>query len=74
MEAAQCMASVAIGGCMKPIDFTAHKKAAERKAYSDLVMTAWDRQNPKEREAQRIGKPDRLDTDADVRRKAKEQL
>lgn len=59
---------------MKVADFTAKKKQADRQAYKGLVLDAWDRLFPKEREAQRIGKPSRLDTDADVRRKAKERL
>lgn len=59
---------------MKPIDFTARKKAADRTAYKSLVLDAWDRMFPKEREAQRIGKESRIDIDPDIRRKAKQQL
>lgn len=59
---------------MKVVNLAAKKKQADRKAYKGMVMDAWDRLFPKEREAQRIGKPSRLDTDAEVRRKAKEQL
>lgn len=59
---------------MKVVNFAAKKKQADRTAYKNLVLDAWDRLNPKERKAQRFGKPDRLDTDAEVRRKAKQLL
>lgn len=59
---------------MKPIDFTARKKAADRTAYKALVLDTWDRLFPKDREAHRIGKESRLDVDPEVRRKAKQQL
>lgn len=59
---------------MKVADLTARRKQAERSKYAALVMNAWDRQNPNEKKAQRVGKPSTLDTDADVRRKAKSAL
>ena len=59
---------------MKPIDFAAHKKAADRSAYKSRGMDAWDRLFPEESKAQRIGKQSRLDVDPEVRRKAKHQL
>ncbi len=55
-------------------DLAARRKAAERAQYAALVMDAWDRQNPTEKQAKRVGKPSTLDTDPDVRRKAKSQL
>lgn len=59
---------------MKVTDLTARRKAADRANYAALVMDAWDRQNPNEKQAKRVGKPSTLDTDADVRRKAKSAL
>lgn len=59
---------------MKIVSLTAKKNQANRAAYKQLVLDAWDRLNPKEREAQRVGKPERLDVDPEVRRKAKQQL
>ena len=59
---------------MKVADLTARRKQAERGKYAALVMDAWDRQNPNEKKAQRVGKPSTLDTDAETRRKAKAAL
>lgn len=55
-------------------NLAARRKAAGRAKYASMVMTAWDRQNPDVRQAKRVGKPSTLDTDPDVRRKAKSQL
>lgn len=59
---------------MKVTDLTARRKQAERSKYAALVLDAWDRQNPSEKKAQRVGKPSTLDTDAETRRKAKVAL
>ena len=59
---------------MKVADLTARRKHAERGKYAALVMDAWDRQNPNEKKAQRVGNPSTLDTDAETRRKAKAAL
>ena len=59
---------------MKVTDLTARRKQAERDKYAVLVLDALDRQNPGEKQAQRVGKPSTLDTNADVRRKAKSAL
>lgn len=59
---------------MKVTDLAACRKAAERAKYADKVMDAWDKQNPSEKKAQRVGKPSTLDTDAETRRKAKAAL
>lgn len=55
-------------------DLAARREAAERAKYAAQVMDAWDHQNPTERQAKRAGKPSMLDTDPEVRRKAKSQL
>lgn len=59
---------------MKVVDFATKRKKASRKSYKDRVLDAFDRFFPQESEAQRIGKKSRLDTDPDIRRKAKEAL
>lgn len=59
---------------MKVADLTARRKQAERGKYAAQVLDAWDRQNPNEKKAQRVGKPSTLDTDAETRRKAKSAL
>ena len=59
---------------MKVTDLTARRKTADRANYAALVMDAWDRQNPSEKQAKRVGKPSTLDTDPEVRRKAKSAL
>lgn len=46
----------------------------DRQRHKAAVLDAWDRLFPKEREARQVGKLSRLDTDAEVRRKAKEAL
>lgn len=59
---------------MKVVNFTARRKQAERGKYAAQVLDAWDRLNPSEKKAQRVGKPSTLDTDAETRRKAKSAL
>ena len=59
---------------MKVADITSRRKQAERGKYAALVMDAWDRQNPNEKNARRVGEPSTLDTDAETRRKAKSAL
>ena len=60
---------------MKVTDLAARRKQNERRKYADLVMEAWDRQAPPhEKRAKQIGKPSTLDTDPEVRRKAKAAL
>lgn len=55
-------------------DLAARRKAAERAQYADQVLAAWDAQTPTEQQARRAGTPSLLDTNAEVRRKAKSQL
>jgi hypothetical protein len=55
-------------------DLATRREAAEHAKYAALVMDAWDRQNPDEKQAKRVGKPSTLDTNPEVRRKAKSQL
>ena len=50
------------------------RKQATRTKYKNMVLAAFDALTPKSEQRQQIGKPQRLDTDADVRRKAKQQL
>ncbi|MBF5007622.1 hypothetical protein [Diaphorobacter caeni] len=50
------------------------RKQATRTKYKNMVLAAFDSLTPKSEQRQQIGKPQRLDTDADVRRKAKQQL
>ena len=59
---------------MKVADLTARRKQAERGKYAAQVLDAWDRQNPSEKKAQRVGKASTLDTDSETRRKAKSAL
>jgi hypothetical protein len=59
---------------MKVTDLAACRKQAERTKYAALVLDAWDKQNPSEKKAQRVGKPSTLDTNAETRRKAKGAL
>lgn len=47
-------------------------KQTRQGQYKAAVLTAWDALFPKQR--MELGKPDRLDTDPTVRRKAKQQL
>lgn len=55
-------------------NLAARRTAAARAKHAAQVLDAWDRQNPNERQAKRVGKPSTLDTDPEVRRKAKSQL
>lgn len=55
-------------------NLAARRTAAARAKQAAQVLDAWDRQNPNERQAKRVGKPSTLDTDPEVRRKAKSQL
>ena len=50
------------------------RKQTERTKYKDMVLAAFDALTPKSEQRKQVGKPQRLDTDADVRRKAKQQL
>ena len=50
------------------------RKQAERIQYKDIVLAAFDAITPKSEQRKQVGNPQRLDTDADVRRKAKQQL
>lgn len=50
------------------------RKQAERTQYKDIVLAAFDAITPKSEQRKQVGNPQRLDTDADVRRKAKQQL
>lgn len=59
---------------MKVADISNRRKQAERDKQTALVLDAWDRQNPNEKKAQRVGKLSMLDTDAETRRKAKAAL
>lgn len=60
---------------MKVASLQAKRKQVERENYKSLVLKAWDELMPaEERQQQAIGKPQRLDTDPEVRRKAKQQL
>ena len=59
---------------MKVVSFKAAKAAAERKAYASLVLETYDRLTPPEEKRKALGKPNTLDTDPEVRRKAKSQL
>lgn len=59
---------------MKVANLSDRRKAAERANYAATVMDAWDRLHPKDKQAKRIGKPSNLDTNPEVRRKAKSAL
>lgn len=59
---------------MKVTDLTARRKAEERAKYTAQVMDAWDRLHPEDKQAKRVGKPSTLDTNPEVRRKAKSAL
>ena len=50
------------------------RKQVERTKYKDMVLSVFDFLTPKSEQSKQVGKPQRLDTDADVRRKAKQQL
>lgn len=57
---------------MKPANLSDKRKQAQRVNYKAAVLNAWDAMFPKERIE--VGKPQRLDTDPEVRRKAKQAL
>ncbi|MCG3782744.1 hypothetical protein [Delftia acidovorans] len=59
---------------MKVTKLQDKRKQAQRANYKAAVLDAFDALFPKERQQQAIGKPQRLDTDPEVRRKAKQQL
>ena len=50
------------------------RKQAQRAGMKAAVLGAFDALLPKEREQQAMGKLQRLDTDAETRRKAKQML
>ena len=58
---------------MKVTKLSDKRKQTQRANYKAAVLDAFDALFPKERQ-QAIGKPQRLDTDPEVRRKAKQQL
>lgn len=55
-------------------NLTEKREQRQRTEYRVAVLDAWDRIHPDEREAKQIGRPQRLDTDPEVRRKAKQRL
>lgn len=55
-------------------DLSARRKAAQRAKRGAMVLDAWDRLFPEDKQAKRVGKPSTLDINPDVRRKAKSQL
>lgn len=59
---------------MQATDLTAKRKQAERRKRKDAVLDAWNRIFPGEKQAQQAGRPQMLDTDAEIRRKAKSRL
>ena len=59
---------------MSIVNFKEVRKQAERSKYKGMVLAAFDALTPKSEQRKQVGKPQRLDTDADVRRKAKQQL
>ena len=59
---------------MKVANLQDKRKQAQRANYKVAVLDAFDALFPKERQQQAIGRPQRLDTDPEVRRKAKQQL
>lgn len=59
---------------MSIVNFKEVRKQVERSKYKDMVLAAFDALTPKSERRKQVGKPQRLDTDADVRRKAKQQL
>jgi hypothetical protein len=59
---------------MKVTKLNDKRKQAQLAGYKAAVLDAFDALFPKERQRQAIGKPQRLDTDPEVRRKAKQQL
>lgn len=59
---------------MKVAKLSDKRKQVQRANYKAAVLDAFDALLPAERKQQEVGKPQRLDTDAEVRRKAKQQL
>ena len=59
---------------MKVVKLNEVRKQAERTKYKDMVLAAFDALTPKQEMQKAAGKPQRLDTDEEVRRKAKQQL
>jgi len=59
---------------MKVAQLDDKRKHARRNRYKAEVLDAFDALFPKERQQHAIGKLQRLDTDPEVRRKAKQQL
>ncbi|MEN5181739.1 hypothetical protein ABE501_18410 [Comamonas testosteroni] len=59
---------------MNVVDFTSRKKQAEHTKYKDMVLAAFDALSPKQEQRKQAGKPQRLDTDEEVRRNAKQKL
>ena len=59
---------------MKVVKLNEVRKQAERTKYKDMVLAAFDALTPKQEMQRAAGKPQRLDTDEEVRRKAKQQL
>lgn len=74
MEAAKRLVAISLGGRMSIVNFQKKRKQAERTKYKDMVLAAFDSLMPKAQQEQQAGKPQRLDTDPEVRRKAKQQL
>lgn len=60
---------------MKPVtNLSAVKKAKDKRSYISKVLDCFDALTPEKERWQQVGKPQRLDTDPEVRRKAKERL
>jgi hypothetical protein len=59
---------------MKIVKLHEVRKQAERTKYKDMALAAFDALSPKQEQRKQAGKPQRLDTDEEVRRKAKQQL
>lgn len=68
------MEPLSLGGRMSIVKLNEVRKQAERTKYKDLCLAAWDAISPKQEKQKAVGKPQRLDTDEEVRRKAKQQL
>lgn len=59
---------------MKVTELNEKRKKSQSANYKAAVLNAFDALFPKERQQQSMGKPQRLDTDPEVRRKAKQLL
>ena len=68
------MEPLSLGGRMSIVKLNEVRKQAERTKYKDIVLAAFDALTPKQEQRKQAGKPQRLDTDEEVRRKAKQQL